>query len=225
MTAAVLPPKEHLVQCMDIASTPDASKYLSERFEAILAKKNMLQQFDGLVKKFETYATEVSQGAELATSSWKGEMPLTAYANASEQRVRAIEQQVPQGAALTVPIAIGIDFADEGKLNRGYLVNNIPASPEEIQLLDTSFHGWLASQGLLCRKPYIYEATEHGKIKTDNDGTPIKADLAQLETALKDEGRGLKSYIEAHAYGFKVELLQIRIPTVVPKDEPGVPAA
>jgi len=224
MTAAVLPPKENLVKCMDIATTPEVAKYLSERFGAILAKNNMLKQFDGLVTKFETYADEVSQGAELATNSWRGENPLTAYANASEQRVRAMEQQVPEGDSLDVSVAIGIDFIDDGKLNRGYLVNNKPAGPEETKLFDSSFHGWLAAEGLLCRTR-IYEATDHGKIKKDENDQPILADLERLKTDLEAEEGGLKSYFDKHAYGFKVDLLQIRIPAVAPKDEPGVLAA
>jgi len=223
--AGRLPSKETLIECMDLATTPEAAAYLSKRFEAVLEKQNMLEQFQALTDKFDAYADEVRVGAEPATDAWRGEMPLSAYANASEQRVRAVEEQGPESSVEPVMLAIGIEFSEQGELNRGYMLDQEPADDEATQRLDVSFHAWLAGQGLLCRDQIIYQATEQGEIKTGADDQPLRVQLDELKRAVEAEGSGLKPYFEKHAQGTQVRLVQVKIPTAGPEAEVSVPEA
>lgn len=207
----LLPSKEVLVELMDLVNhSPESAKYLSENFKAILEKKRMLEKFNALANKFDAYTQEVQLGESPGTNIWRGEQPLSNYANASEQRVRAVENKTPppEGAV----VAVGIEFGADKKLNRGYMYNEQPADAKATERLDLSFHAWLARVGLLCRDQIIYLGTEQGDIKKNEAGEPLRVSLDEFKQRAEAEGSGLKSYLETHAHGIRVAFVQVKIP-------------
>tara|TARA_R110002126_G_C10489565_1_gene503319 strand:+ start:8545 stop:9216 length:672 start_codon:yes stop_codon:yes gene_type:complete len=222
--ADLLPSKEILIECMDLASTPEAAAYLSQQFEALLTRRNLQGKFQPLVAKFQAYADEVMLSAESATNPWRGERPLSDYANISVQRALTVEKDKP--VAPIENVAIGIDFGDTEELNRGYMVNNQPADAEDTARLDVSFHAWFARNGLLFRSPFIYQATEAGEIKTSADGQPLRVKLDEFKQAVEAENSGLKSYFNKHVNGVSVEFVQVKLPAKTPAPDADVaPAA
>jgi hypothetical protein len=220
---ALLPSKQVLVELMDLVShSPESAEYLSRNFKAVLAKRNMVEQFNGLIVKFEAFKKEVEAGAVPVTDVWGGKQPLSAYANASEQRVRTAEKSQPSTPIENV--AIGIDFSAEGGLNRGYTVNNEPADEPETQRLDISFHAWLARQGLLFSAPFVYQATESGDIKTSDDGQKLRVNLDEFKQVVEAEDRGLKPYFNSHVHGVEVSYVKVKVPEFA-LEEKIIPAA
>lgn len=222
--AALLPSKETLIECMDLASTPEAAAYLSQQFEALLIQRGLHKKFQSLIDKFQAYAKEVQATSESSTNPWRGELPLPDYANASIQRAQTVEKDKP--ATPVDRIIIGIEFAEGGELNRGYMVNNEPADAEAITRLDVSFHAWFARNGLLFRAPYLYQASENGEIKTDENNQPIRVKLNDVKQAIEAEKGGLKSYFNHHVKGVSVDFVQVKLPTQKPAPDTDIaPAA
>jgi len=210
MTIELLPSKETLIECMDLASTPEAAAYLATQFEALLTRKNLQDKFQPLVQKFEAYADEVALSAESATDLWRGQLPLSNYANTNERRVLKGEQEQPETPISS--LAIGIDFGEKGELNRGYMMNNEPVDEQTTARLDRAFHAWFARQGLLFRAPFVYQATASGEIKTSSDGQPLRVRLDEFKQAVEAEHGGLKAYFDTHVHGVEVSFLKVNIP-------------
>ncbi|MDF1828341.1 MAG: hypothetical protein P1U39_08695 [Legionellaceae bacterium] len=208
--AALLPSKETMIECMDLASTPEAAAYFYQQFKALLVERRLDKRFEGLLKKCENFAEEVQATAESATNPWRGELPLPDYANASVQRAQATEKDKP-----TTPVdkvLMGIEFAEGGELNRGYMLNDKPADAEAIARLDVSFHAWFARNGMLFRAPYLYEASENGEIKTGENGQPLRVELNDFQQAVEAKNDGLKAYFNQHVKGVAVDLVQVKLP-------------
>jgi hypothetical protein len=208
---ALLPSKETLIECMDLASTPEAAAYLAQQFEALLTQRRLQGKFHNLVVKFQAYADEVRVSAESATNPWRGELPLPDYANTSVRRAQATEKDKP--ATPVDKVIIGIEFAEGGELNRGYMLNDKPANADAIARLDVSFHAWFARNGMLFRAPYLYHASENGEVKTDENNQPRRVDLNEFKQAVEADDGGLKAYFNQHVKGVAVDFVQVKLPT------------
>ena len=221
--SVLLPSKQVLMELMDLVShSPEGAEYLSRNFKALLAKRNMLKQFHALIVKFEAYAKEVKSGAESATDGWRGERPLSVYANASEQRARTAEKDMP--STPIEKVAIGIDFGVNGELNRGYMLNNESADAQATTRLDVPFHAWFARQGFLFNQPFLYQATESGDVKINAEGQPLRVNLDEFKQIVEADEGGLKSYFDSHVHGVDVNFVQVRIAAVAPEVD-AAPAA
>lgn len=210
MTAELLPSKATLIECMDLASTPEAAAYLTEQFRVLLIRRNLDGKFQPLVEKFMAFDQEVAAASESVTNPWDGIAPLTPRENASEQRVRVAEQGRP--ATPIEKVAIGINFGAKGELNRGYTVNNEPADEQATQRFDVSFHAWFARQSLIFNAPYIYLATESGDIATNDKGEQLRVNLADFKRTAESKDTGLAAYFNEHVSGVEVNFVKVIIP-------------
>ncbi|MCH9717465.1 MAG: hypothetical protein K0U52_10330 [Gammaproteobacteria bacterium] len=201
-----LPSKDTLLACLKLASTAEAAEHLAESVRTIFAKARVLDEFQGLVDKFETHAKEKRAGEMMPERHWFGATTVAAtlYVTEAENRVAVVEGEYAESDNPDqIQVAIAFDEAEQ--LNRGYAVNEEAADQTMLDRVDTSFAGWLASVGFLCRGQVIYKATDTGEMDVDAKGRPIQIEPQVFEEKFLSEETGFRQYANARVRGIEIQ--------------------
>lgn len=112
-------------------------------------------------------------------------------------------------------ITLAMDFHEDGKFVRGYLVDgenitkeNAPYKPA----MDAILHDWLVYHNMSCKGQVIYSTDDMNIMKRDAEGNPVPADVSTIKEKLLDEEDGLKVFTETRAQG-KLALTELNVKT------------
>jgi|GEM_PF-6645769 len=129
-------------------------------------------------------------------------------------------------------VTLAIDFHENGKFVRGYLVDGENITQENAlykPAMDAILHDWLVYHNMSCKGQVIFSTDDMNIMKRDAEGNPVPADLNTIKAKLQDEEDGLKAFTESRGQGklalaeLNVKTPEISAPEVTPVQEEAPP--
>ncbi|STX27727.1 Dot/Icm secretion system substrate [Legionella beliardensis] len=194
MAVIQAPTKEALMQAVAIADTPAAVDYLKQQLTKVFSKVK-IEAMDKVLEKIAEYQTNVHMERGNRPDPWTGNTDTrTDFQNAQlNHGISALEKISPQLDEGNLKMDFAI--SDLAQLLRAFSLDNQPLSPEVASVIDKLFNAWLAEQDMVSKGSAIYEADASGKIKTDKQGNPIKADAEKIRQLIHDRDKGFDQFL------------------------------
>ncbi len=222
-----MPSKESIYQAMETITTPDAAQYFLEGILKKLEQTKMLEQSMPLVEAIRKFVDSIkAQRSETSAAPWSGD---TRKSNMSFEAFSF--QTLQENFAATAAVALGgkvidMDFAisDDGQYVRAYS-NTAEGVDEETALaMDTIFNAWLAKDHMISKGGVIYEGTDSGEIKKNDQGGDVRVTGDKLEKLKENIGSseegGLKKFVqdrvEEHKSTITLEVFEQKFPEPAP---------
>ena len=223
----LMPNKEALLYCFAIASTPEAADYLVEQFEKKLQNAKGIGSSENVLARVKEYAENVHLQRGSRDNPWSGssETVKTDFQN--------LQQNIADSALKTlisnVDGEVKMDFAvsSYSELLRAFSVDGKPLEPAAIAALDKLFNSSMAAENMLSKNSIIYEATDHGEVRKDKEGNPIKASAEKINRVISEnfakylDKAGVQVSTQQHAFPDKKPQAVVK-PQVAAPEKPSI---
>ena len=212
-----LPSKDAVLSLMQLAeSSPEAARYLQEKFIALLVASKLLPTLPDLVQAVADYVKNVELQATLSAKPWNGEPVPSAHANRELQSSAAEDAvQVKTGEPLrplSVDVVIAVD--EKSQMEREYSSGGVPLDGVTQEHMDRFFKAWIAEHEMDRQGHVMYKAGEGG----------LKVSPDELSVILKDDEKGLANYVGQNSRG-RYEVTSLKIEQLTSPQEHPAPAA
>jgi len=218
-----LPDKESLLNTMEVVTTAEAAEYFYRRFAEKLKATKMLESSKDVLEKVLEFVDNVRL-CDSRQNSWRGGSAkdiLTDFQNLqqklAETSLQTVTQQVHDDLRLDIAVS------DIAQLLRGYSTDGVPLEGDLLLALDRLFNAWLANNDMISKGSTIYVCDEHGEIKMDARGQPVKVQAERVRQLIDDQVEGFATYITAK--GMPTTVVQHEYPEQAPISEPAPEAA
>lgn len=214
------PGPEALKAALATATTGEAAKYYAERLSAIVEGRKGPKELRPFVSTVHQYAdARLREEDNAGLNAWDG-----IYERPSAGAHKTIHQVMDESVANSVSalpesaqdVKLSMDFSEDGTFVRGYLVDGQDITPETEsyeKAMDSMLHDWFVHHDLHCKGQIMYETDALNKIKLDDDGNPIRADISALKEKLASETDGIQAFIESRGEGrVTLTTLDVKVP-------------
>lgn len=208
MAKAVLPLKESILDAMTVAETSvEAAQYLATRVREIFTKAKVLDQFQDVMLKVDEFAQYTAFRLTASTQPWAGEQVQGSgfenmQQNAANDAVNHLANYIEPGQNIQFAIAIN----DDAQFLRGYAVDGDDMEKDAVACFNKLFEDWLAEHNLISKNSTLFVADDHGSLKKDKAGSPIKADAQQLKELISGN-QGYSSYLANKGINLSIQLM------------------
>lgn len=218
---ASLPSAERLIQCMQLATTAEASTYLYQQATKIFAKMRdqapVQQVIDNLKLQADT-ATLVEENKDAGIWSGKPRAPDFAVLQSGlSSKAAAVITEMMGSRTTNVTFDYAVGAA--AQFLRGYSKDGLPLPDEVVAELDTLFSSWLSENNMISKGGVIYQADENGQIKKDAKGNPAVVDVDKLRERISNNADGFERYVEKNSKTIQLKAQEQAYPEAEKKEE------
>ncbi|WP_028389411.1 hypothetical protein [Legionella fairfieldensis] len=204
------PDSKAIRACIAVATTPEAAFYLKERFPIVMKGFGtvMVEKSKAIREALQDYYDNISLQRLEQSGVWKGQLStLNEFQNLQHNWSRKIADDL--NTKIKGNIKMDVAISDESQLVRGFSVDGTAVSKDRAVDMDKLFTAWLAKNNLLSQNGLIYEGTESGQIRHDEEGNPLKANPEEIKQLMDDKEKGFSRFsqdlgiqitIQQHAY-------------------------
>ncbi|RAP37637.1 hypothetical protein B1207_05560 [Legionella quinlivanii] len=197
-------------QAGEVASTPEAARYLVDQATKKMAAVGKLADAQTMLKSLEEYRQNVEMQRE-RPSPQSGDGPVRSDFQNLQHNLAEAAIEAIKGLAKG---SIKLDYAlnDQTKILRGFSVNGdiIQKGEPLLDALDKALNAWLAERNMVSKGSMIYECDQSGQIKKDSAGNPVKADPVKLGQMINDREQGFQKTLSSK--GVDINVSQHRYP-------------
>ena len=186
------PNSDAIKRCFDF---PESADYLLTRLIEKLRSVGLLDKAHDLVEKVREFVDIVQQQHNLRGEPWSADLACERTDFQNLQAKLAQEARESLTATISEPMKMDFALSDMSQFLRGYSVDGKPLDPALLDSCDKLFNAWLAENNLLSKQGDIYEITDDGKIRLDENGLPVKADPAKFKQLFTDPAKGFQAYL------------------------------
>lgn len=173
-----------------IMNCGEGATYAADQFEGALAKNKLSGEFDGMLGRLKTLATEVNLQLATAAKIWEGQMP------AGDRLINMHEHLANKAAvALQISFPMGIDlrldsaYGSSGDFLRNFSMGEqaTPLEKAEFASFSQLFAAWLVKNDLLSKE---------GKLSIRGTDKPMTKE--QFYALLNDPNDGFEAMVKSH---------------------------
>ncbi len=186
-------------------------RYYAKQFKKMI-KRNKMDKINSinakeLIEKLDQVVKEVDYSLDSGANAW-----LKGIGAPRSSKVDNLQRGLANESAGILHDKIGDDIrmhiaiSDNADIIRGYEAGNKNiVDSENPNDLDNLLNGWLAENDIISKDGSLYEKGEDGKIKTDDNGEPIRADADEVKDLINDSENGFDAYMERKGFHSSVQ--------------------
>lgn len=178
------PDSDALQKCFSIATTPEAADYMLAELKTVFKKFKNFKSTDAVLAQAEEYVRNVHLQREGRADPWSGKTDLKTDFQNLQKNLASLAEESLVGQAST---RFNMDYAvsQNSELLRAFTANDVPVDEKTSKAMDLLFNSYLSESNLVCKGSILFEADEHGNIKKDPAGNPIKGDVEKIKDQIE----------------------------------------
>ena len=205
-----------LKKALPLATGVESAQYLYDQAKKSFENAGVLK--DPAYQKVLDVFKELVDYKKLAASGlnpWTGEAQRSALENAQLQKALEYIDKLDTSKPIRFDFAVG----DKAELIGAFTAEGERLDESSETGMNNLLLAHLAEHQLINHEGVVYKSHSNGEIKTNNDGTPVIANPAELKEIISNEKTGLASYV--HKTNPSIKLSSVNHEYVAPVAAPG----